>query len=78
MSIEPKYLISQITSLEEDLLPCPFCGKAGQLCKRRTERPDGIHEVWNVGCSSQACIAYRPNRWDYDPTKVRAEWNARN
>lgn len=72
----------EVRSKNEELRPCPFCGKPARLFYN--EPDDRINktlwDTWIVGCETGLCPGYiwKANPVYYNQTMARNRWNRRN
>lgn len=57
----------------EELKPCPFCGRPGQITKRRI----GPLLYFKPRCSKLVCIARKGNVWFPSKKEAIEVWNRR-
>ena len=72
--------MKQIIDLyEEDLLACPFCGKAAGIKEFEEYGCFATYVYYDVGCDTNDCFAERcQSNYYFSPQEARAAWNKRS
>ena len=65
--------------MDEDLLPCPFCGEHGIMFEdyRYKNGPKDMWYVFGVQCSSSDCIMHQQQKFYMTEYDARRAWNRR-